>query len=62
MSNWPGFKKKSLVLMIGVVSGATCLPVMAQSQNSQNSEVEVEEVIVTGSYLRGSPLDAPSPL
>jgi len=62
MSNWPGFKKKSLVLMIGVVSGATCLPVMAQSQNSQNSEVEVEEVIVTGSYLRGSPLDAPSPV
>lgn len=56
MSKWLGFRNKTLVLT-SVMSGVACLPVFAQ-----DSEVDVEEVIVTGSYLRGSPLDAPSPV
>ena len=56
MSKWLGFRNKTLVLT-SVMSGAACLPVFAQ-----DAEVDVEEVIVTGSYIRGSPLDAPSPV
>ncbi|MBC53738.1 MAG: hypothetical protein CMQ34_15330 [Gammaproteobacteria bacterium] len=59
MSKWPGFRRKALVLT-GVMSSAACLPVLVHAQDNQ--EAEVEEVIVTGSYLRGSPLDAPSPV
>lgn len=59
MSKWPGFRRKALVLT-GVMSSAACLPGLAYAQDNQ--ETEVEEVIVTGSYLRGSPLDAPSPV
>ncbi len=57
MSSGPGFRKKALLL--GIVSGLTCMPVMAQQTSSDD---EIEEVLVTGSYLRGSPLDAPSPV
>jgi len=42
------------------MSSAVCLPGLVYAQD--NEELEVEEVIVTGSYLRGSPLDAPSPV
>ena len=59
MSKWPGFRRKALVLT-GVMSSAVCLPGFVYAQD--NEEPEVEEVIVTGSYLRGSPLDAPSPV
>ncbi len=38
------------------VSAGHSMPVLAQQ------EVLVEEVLVTGSYLRGSPLDGPSPV
>ena len=50
----PAFRKKALMLT-GMMSGVSCLPVFAQ-------ESDIEEVVVTGSYLRGSPLDAPSPV
>lgn len=55
MSKWPEFRKRTLVLT-SVISSMTCLSALAQE------DPEVEEVIVTGSYLRGSPLDAPSPV
>ncbi|MEX2334809.1 MAG: TonB-dependent receptor plug domain-containing protein, partial [Pseudohongiella sp.] len=57
MSKWLGFRNKTLVLT-SVMSGAACLPVFAQDAEQS----DIEEVIVTGSYLRGSPLDAPSPV
>jgi iron complex outermembrane receptor protein len=56
MSNWFGNPKKNL-LLTGIISSVSCLPVFAQQAAD-----EIEEVIVTGSYLRGSPLDAPSPV
>ncbi|MDP2127925.1 MAG: TonB-dependent receptor [Pseudohongiella sp.] len=57
MSTRPGFRKKALLL--GVISGMACVPAFAQ-QASTNTDIE--EVVITGSYLRGSPLDAPSPV
>ncbi len=56
MSTWPGKRSKTRMLT-GVITSLACLPAMAQE-----SPIEVEEVVVTGSYLRGSPLDAPSPV
>ena len=44
---YPG-KRKSLVLAI--MMAGTALPVAAQ-------EPEIEEVVVTGSLIRGTPLD-----
>jgi iron complex outermembrane receptor protein len=55
MSKWLGKVNKARMIT-GVMSGVACLPVLAQDAP------EVEEVVVTGSYLRGSPLDAPSPV
>lgn len=43
-------------MITGVMSGVASLSVLAQDA------LEVEDVVVTGSYLRGSPLDAPSPV
>lgn len=57
MSTRPGFRKKALLL--GVISGMACVPAFAQDTNT---DTDIEEVVVTGSYLRGSPLDAPSPV
>ncbi|TFH70845.1 hypothetical protein E3V39_14975 [Gammaproteobacteria bacterium LSUCC0112] len=57
MSTRPGFRKNALLL--GIISGVSCLPAFAQQANT---DADIEEVIVTGSYLRGSPLDAPSPV
>ena len=57
MSTRPGFRKRALLL--GVISGMACVPAFAQDTNS---DTDIEEVVVTGSYLRGSPLDAPSPV
>ncbi len=47
-------------VLAGVATTLACMPLLVQAQ--QSAEPEVEEVIVTGSYLRGSPLDAPSPV
>lgn len=60
MSDWPGFRKRALLL--GVVSGMFCGSALAQSSGDISNDREVEEVVVTGSYLRGSALDAPSPV
>lgn len=48
----------------GLLSTAVCLPGNAQTDGPVNAESDpqIEEVLVTGSYLRGSPLDAPSPV
>jgi len=56
MYQWFGSSKKSL-LISGIISSVSCAPVFAQQ-----SSPDIEEVVVTGSYLRGSPLDAPSPV
>jgi len=64
MSRYFGFPKKVLVFT-SVITSTCCLPVFAQTaQTAQNAdeEEEIKEVVVTGSYLRGSPLDAPSPV
>ncbi|MDP2380123.1 MAG: TonB-dependent receptor plug domain-containing protein [Pseudohongiella sp.] len=45
-------------LFIGVMTAITCLPTFAQNAGQD----EIEEVVVTGSYIRGSALDAPSPV
>ena len=50
-------KRRGLALAVMVAAAGTTLPVAAQQ-----NEPEVEEVIVTGSYIRGSALDAPSPV
>ncbi len=50
-------KRKALTLAVILAGTTISLPVMAQ----QDEEL-IEEVIVTGSYIRGSPLDAPSPV
>ncbi|MDO8908167.1 MAG: TonB-dependent receptor [Pseudohongiella sp.] len=59
------FRKNAWVLT-GLLSSASCLTAFAQTTNQASNQTaeerEVEEVIVTGSYLRGSPLDAPSPV
>ena len=56
------FRKKALFLT-GLLSSVSCLPAFAQTATqAADEEMEVEEVIVTGSYIRGSPLDAPSPV
>ena len=50
-------KRRGLALAVMVAAAGTTLPLAAQQ-----SEPEVEEVIVTGSFIRGSALDAPSPV
>lgn len=57
MSKWIGNIRRNR-LFTGVVTAMACLPVHAQ--NTANGEIE--EVLVTGSYIRGSALDAPSPV
>ena len=51
-------KRSSLALAI-MLAGAA-LPAFAQQQADDDDEIE--EVLVTGSYIRGTPLDAPSPV
>jgi outer membrane receptor protein involved in Fe transport len=50
---FPG-KRKAIAL--GVILASFSVPIAAQD------DVEIEEVIVTGSFIRGTPLDAPSPV
>jgi iron complex outermembrane receptor protein len=52
-------KRSNARLVAGITASLACLPAFAQQSES---EPQVEEVVVTGSYLRGSPLDAPSPV
>ncbi len=52
------FPCRRKAVTIGVILAGLSLPVAAQ----QDDDSEIEEVIVTGSFLRGSPLDAPSPV
>lgn len=54
-SNFPS-KRKAIVL--AVMLAGTSMPVFAQQQD----DTDIEEVVVTGSYIRGTPLDAPSPV
>lgn len=46
---------------------ATCISLalassVAYGQQASDDEADIEEVIVTGSFIRGTPLDAPSPV
>ncbi|MCH8265705.1 MAG: TonB-dependent receptor plug domain-containing protein, partial [Proteobacteria bacterium] len=50
---FPG-KRKAIAL--GVILASFSVTVAAQD------DIEIEEVIVTGSFIRGTPLDAPSPV
>ena len=50
------FRKKALTC--AVISGLFS----SFSYGQQDEESEIEEVVVTGSFIRGSPLDAPSPV
>jgi iron complex outermembrane recepter protein len=62
MFRWSFIPKKSLVLssvISAIILPAVTLPVFAQKEAE---EEDIEEVIVTGPYLRGTPLDAPSPV
>ncbi|MDP6537286.1 MAG: TonB-dependent receptor [Gammaproteobacteria bacterium] len=52
------FPLQRKTITIGVILAGLSLPVAAQ----QDDDTDVEEVIVTGSFIRGSPLDAPSPV
>ncbi len=51
---FPG-KRRALALAIMLAGTSLVLPVLAQNE-------AIEEVIVTGSYIRGTPVDAPSPV
>jgi iron complex outermembrane receptor protein len=53
-SNFP-YKRRGLSLAVMIASAGFALPVVAQDS-------EIEEVIVTGSFIRGTPGDAPSPV
>jgi iron complex outermembrane recepter protein len=52
----PG-NRRHLSLAIMLVAAGLTTPVMAQQD-----DLDIQEVLVTGSYLRSSPLDAPSPV
>ena len=49
------FPSRRKAITIGVILAGLSAPVLAQ-------DGDVEEVVVTGSYIRGSALDAPSPV
>lgn len=50
-------RSRLVIAIAAVVTGVT-----AHAQETDRGAIEVEEIVVTGSYLRGSPLDAPSPV
>ena len=50
------FPCKRKAIALGVILASFSVPVAAQD------DIEIEEVIVTGSFIRGTPLDAPSPV
>ncbi len=47
---------------ISTAVSAVILASLSLSATAQSTDPEVEEVVVTGSYIRGTPLDAPSPV
>ncbi|MEX2470297.1 MAG: TonB-dependent receptor [Pseudohongiellaceae bacterium] len=51
------FPSKRKALTAGIIMAGLSMPVAAQQ-----AEEEIEEVLVTGSFIRGTPLDAPSPV
>jgi outer membrane receptor protein involved in Fe transport len=53
--NIPG-KRKALSLAVMLAGSALAMPAAAQDDEA------VEEIVITGSFLRGSPQDAPSPV
>ena len=55
--NFPG-KRRGLTLAIMMAGAGISFPAIAQDTDNQ----DIEQVIVTGSYIRGTPLDAPSPV
>lgn len=44
------------------ITSAIILASLSLQVTAQQNDVEIEEVVVTGSYIRGTPLDAPSPV
>ncbi len=46
------------ILVTCILAGLTSSPAFGQ----QSDDPQIEEVVVTGSFIRGSPLDAPSPV
>ena len=44
------------------ITSAIILASLSLQVAAQQNDIEVEEVIITGSYIRGTPLDAPSPV
>ena len=50
------FPSKRKAITVGVILAGLSLPVVAQD------DAEIEEVVVTGSFIRGAALDAPSPV
>ena len=55
-NSFPG-KRKALALAVMFAGTTLSMPLFAQQDDS-----DIEEVIVTGSFIRGTPLDAPSPV
>ena len=51
------FPCKRKAITVGVILAGLSSPVVAQQDDSQ-----IEEVVITGSFIRGTPLDAPSPV
>jgi len=55
-NNFPG-KRKAITLAVMLAGSTLVMPAVAQQDDD-----EIEEVVVTGSFIRGTPLDAPSPV
>ena len=53
------FPSKPKALALAIMLAGTSLPLAAQQDDE---DTDIEEVIVTGSFIRGTPLDAPSPV
>lgn len=51
------FPSRRKAITLGVILAGLSLPVAAQQDDT-----DIEEVVVTGSFIRGTPLDAPSPV
>ena len=53
------FPSKPKALALAIMLAGTSLPLAAQQDDDGT---DIEEVVVTGSFIRGTPLDAPSPV